>query len=71
MSDLTYEILSYDSQEDFDNCNFYIEDEGIIDLEDALKVKDTIIANTPERIVKVQSNDREYIEIFDEYGEID
>jgi len=58
----TYEILGYKSQKDFDNFTSTLLDEGLMNITDAMKNAKDFLIHYP--IVKVQSYDREYIEIL-------
>ena len=60
--DITYEIVVYDTEVDYFNRNGIIADEGITDKELALKTGKELLEWY--EVVKVQSNDREFIELL-------
>lgn len=60
--DITYEIVVYDTKVDYFNRNGVIADEGIMDKESALKTGKELLEWY--EVVKVQSNDREFIELL-------
>lgn len=61
----TYEIYGYNSQEDFDNCKYYVLDQGIKTKAEAMRsAKRLLKKSEPGSILKVQSTDREFIEIL-------
>ena len=60
--EITYEVLGYFSQYDFDERNFIIIEEFIPTKKEALEIGEESLELY--EIVKVQSNDREEIEIL-------
>lgn len=67
----TYEILGYKTKEDFTKRNSSILDEGITNKKDAVKTAKELYFNEPYAIMKVQSNDREFIQILDKYKDFE
>jgi hypothetical protein len=63
----TYEILGYETKEDFANRNFTVLDEGITRKREAVKIAKDLYNNEPHRVIKLQSDDREFIQIFDNH----
>ena len=65
MDEITYEILGYGSLAGFDDGEFLLINDGIIDKDTALTWGALHLAlNDGTAVVKVQSSDREFIEIF-------
>ena len=67
----TYEILGYKTKEDFTERNFQILNEGITNKKEVLKEARNYIFNEPYAIIKVQSSDREFIQILDKYKDFE
>ena len=63
----TYEILGYKTKEDFTNRNFTTLDSGITRKREAVNTAKELYNNEPYAIMKVQSSDREFIEILDKH----
>jgi len=60
---ITYDITVYETKQDYDEFNGDVIFDGITRKRDALRIgKDEF--NKGYSIVKVQSNDREYIKLF-------
>ena len=60
----TYEILGYKTNEDFTSRNFTTLDLGITRKREAVSTAKELYNNKPYAIIKVQSNDREFIQIL-------
>lgn len=58
-----YEILAYKSEKNFDNRNFEVFDSGITNKKEALKIAKGQVNNETYFVFKVQSSDREFIEL--------
>ncbi len=59
---MTYDVYGYKTQEDFDNRDYVVVDEGLTRRKDAMKIgKDSL---NEYAVIKVQSDDREFIEIL-------
>lgn len=59
---MTYEVQGYKSQEDYDKYIYDQIDRDLINKKDALKIGKEFLKDYP--IVKVQSSDREFIELL-------
>lgn len=62
MEKITYEVLGYVSQQDYDDYNFETIDEFVPTKEEAIEIGNDALDYY--KIVKVQSNDREEISIL-------
>lgn len=65
MARRTYEIIVYDTKLDFEKRNGKCVDEGITRKREAVKEAKKHYAKPNTYGVKVQSNDREFIQIFE------
>ncbi len=59
---ITYEVLGYYSEEALNECRFNLVEDALIKKKDALKLAKEALIEFP--VVKVESSDREFIEIF-------
>jgi hypothetical protein len=60
---MTYEVLGYKSQEDYDAVKFELIDDGIRHKRDALRLARGTLVDYP--LVKVQNHDRSFIELLE------
>ncbi|HWY35051.1 MAG TPA: hypothetical protein VNX68_10420 [Nitrosopumilaceae archaeon] len=63
--ELTYEILGYRTKEDFTDRNFLELASGFTNKEEAVKRAKQLFLSSTYAVVKVQSNDREFIQIIE------
>jgi hypothetical protein len=64
----SYEVIGYDCQGSFDRCAGEVLDENLIYKRDAIKIGKHNLNRWSYPIVKIQSNDRKFIEIFSVKG---
>jgi hypothetical protein len=62
----TYEILGYKEKKDFNLGNFIVLDEGITNKRKAIKFAKELYNNKFHKVIKVQSSDREFIQILED-----
>lgn len=70
----TYEILGYMTKDDFTKKRFTVIENGLTNKRKAVALAKEIYNNEPYRIMKVQSKDREFIQILNhlqDYSETD
>lgn len=65
---ITYEIVVYETKVDYFNRQGVIADEGIKNKSEALKTGKEL--TEWYEVVKVQSNDREFIELFTQKNQV-
>lgn len=64
---MTYEILGYKTKEDFENFNFIPLEDGITSEFEAVTLAEEWYENEPYAVIKIQSEDREFIKILDKH----
>lgn len=63
-NEITYEIIGYKTKADFEQCTGIVLDDGLLNKEDARNIGKDYLSEY--KIIKVQSNDREEIDILEQ-----
>ena len=61
---MTYEVLGYETEEDFENRNHDILEDYLLSKDSALKVAHEELLKEKYKVLKVQSRDREFIQVL-------